>query len=442
MDEFRLPLVSALSEVQKRFCLINLSGEYRVLDRLQSEEVLSGKRDEDISFYKKSDGELTIRRHLETLFISSDANKIIKDFWNNPNTHVYRSIAFNPTIKNPEILNYWIPPTIIPKIGSWENIKTFLFEIICNGHDDTFNYLYFYLAHMLQKPEDKPGVMIVMLGSQGVGKGAFFNLLRNVWSKTTLQVSDVDHVLGNFNSQLERNYIICMDEALFSGDKKSMERLKSLITEKVCRIEAKYQPARIISSCHRFFAASNNDHFANIERDDRRFLILRVSSRKQGQSKYFESLFESINNENELSAMMHELINADISDFDIRKRPKTQEHTEQVIRSLSGFDRYWLHVLQIGSIDTKYPSNYEWQGPIFFSSRKMSEYYLLFNRNAERYATFQSHLIKKTLEKFCPSSFPDRKQENGSQERGWSFPSLTIARQEFEIAIGNALDWS
>ena len=84
-------------------------------------------------------------------------------------------------------------------------------------------------------------------------------------------------MIGRFNAALERNYVICMDEALFAGDKKSLNQLKSVVTEPEIRIEQKYQPPRTIRSYQRFFAATNHEHFAHMEHDDRRFLFLRVS---------------------------------------------------------------------------------------------------------------------------------------------------------------------
>ena len=114
---------------------------------------------------------------------------------------------------------------------------------------------------MIQKPEEKPGIMIVMSGGQGTGKGTFFCLLQKIWLKTTLIVSDVDHVIGGFNAALERNYAVCMDEALFSSQKKAMDRLKSFITEAKITVEQKYLPRRSLDSIHRFFAATNHEHF-------------------------------------------------------------------------------------------------------------------------------------------------------------------------------------
>lgn len=90
---------------------------------------------------------------------------------------------------------------------------------------------------------------------------------------TTLQVAKIDQVVGKFTSALERNYIICMDEALFAGDRAAIDNLKSIVTEQYLHIEQKFQPSRSIESVHRLFAASNHDHFAHVESDDRRCLV-------------------------------------------------------------------------------------------------------------------------------------------------------------------------
>ena len=103
-------------------------------------------------------------------------------------------------------------------------------------------------------------------------------------------VSDINQVVGQFNAALERHFVIIMDEAMFSGDRKSQDRMKSLITENTCHIEQKYQPSRTIESFHRFFASSNHEHFSHVEGDDRRSLFVRVSDVYQGDHDYFSQV--------------------------------------------------------------------------------------------------------------------------------------------------------
>ena len=104
--------------------------------------------------------------------------------------------------------------------------------------------------------------MIVLTGRQGIGKGALMQVLQRIWQSTSLFTANIDHVVGRFNGALERSYVVLLDEALFKGDKKSQDRMKSLITEPRCQIEVKYQPARSIASFHRFVATTK---FSNTE---------------------------------------------------------------------------------------------------------------------------------------------------------------------------------
>lgn len=435
---------AVLSMVQSRFCLIRLSNEIRILDKNEVSESQSGKSQRDINFYKKADGELLIKRYLETLPYPSDTKKVINQFWINPNTFMYDAVAFSPLSLPATTLNYWVGHTANPKVGKWSKIIRFLYEVICDHDEEVFNYLMHYIAHMLQKPEEKPGIMIVMLGAQGTGKGAFFTLMRRIWSKTTLQVSDVDQVIGRFNASLERNYIILMDEALFAGDKKSIEKLKSLITESRIGIEQKYQPSHSIDSYHRFFAASNNSHFAQIDRDDRRFLFLRVSSKFQGNTEYYKELFNAINDDTTINAMVHKLLQTNLSTYTVTSRPKTKEHLKQKIQSLSGFDRYWYEILCNGNIPTlndpyNIPTQSTW--PIFIPTHQLVANYRNKDKNAERYRTIQTQTIAEKFEKLCPSATQGRHRQHNNQERGYHLPTLDIARREFEVAIGGNVDW-
>jgi replication-associated recombination protein RarA len=118
-----------------------------------------------------------------------------------------------------------------------------------------------YLAHALQRPKEKPGVMIILLGGQGTGKGTFGRICQKIWSATYVQVNNIDKVTGNFNAILERAFFVFMDEALFFGNHRGSDELKSLVTEQTILISEKYQPSRQIVSCHRFIPATNADNF-------------------------------------------------------------------------------------------------------------------------------------------------------------------------------------
>ena len=432
-----------LVELQKAFCLFCFDSQLRIGVRKEIADILAGNRDADINMYRLADGKILMRGHLEALPISCAPQKVSEEFLVNPNTLKYDEVTFTPATTPRTTLNYWVPPSIKLGEGEWFVIGKFLLFVICNGDHDLFNYLLKFLAHMWQKPEEKPGIMIVLLGGQGSGKGKLFNLLQRIWSRTTLHISDVEHVTGGFNAAMERNYIVNMDEALFSGDRRSMDRLKSMITEPCITIEQKYQPRRTIQSIHRFFAASNHDHFGNIEQDDRRFVFLRVSEKRKGDHEYFSRLHAAINDPVQLGAFVRNLATLDIADFNFRAKPNTGELLEQKLQSLRGFARYWYEVLCAGNINSNNEVGFsiEWENAQFVSTNHLSRGYASHGSKSRRYVTVQSTEIKKGLTKWCPDANHYRKKLGGKQERGYQLPSLDDARVAFELAIGSKIDW-
>lgn len=445
---------SPLAALQQQFSIIDLSGEIRVVDNDQIQKIMCGSALGDPAFYRKADAEVKMKRTLEGLPHPCKPRQVLDDFWTSPATVMYTGTAFTPVKTSALTLNFWSGPSPVAKAGNWVLLRDFLLHVICAGNELTFDYLIRFMSHMVQKPEEKPGVIITLLGGQGTGKGVYFGLLQAIWPRTTLQVSDIDQVTGRFNACLERNYNICMDEALFSGDRKSMDRLKSIVTEPLLLIEQKYQPARTIASVHRLFASSNHSHFGNIEQDDRRFLFLKVSNTKQQDTTYFGGVVAAINNPKTIGALLYYLQRKDLSAFDVRKKPDTTEHLQQKLKSLQGFDRYWYEVLETGYFNgtgkddlISCIQNPEWTGSVFMPTSTLVDCYREFHKTAQRHQTVQTAEVAASIQKLCPSAQTDRQiwkppgVSTSSQKRGLKLPDLATARSEFERVIGGKVLW-
>lgn len=60
-----------------------------------------------------------------------------------------------------------------PVAGDWAAIRYLVHNIICDGSDETRDYMLNYLAHIVQKPYELPGVTIILQSEeQGTGKAA------------------------------------------------------------------------------------------------------------------------------------------------------------------------------------------------------------------------------------------------------------------------------
>jgi hypothetical protein len=393
---------------------------------------------------RRTAAEILMQRDLECLPFASKPKDVIRQFYADPSTHMYDSMAFSPLSQPENVLNLWRPVAIHPKKGNWRVIRKHLFEVICSQNRKNFSYLLRFLSHMVQHPEQKPGVMIVLLGRQGTGKGAFFQLLGRIWRHSVLQVTDIERVTGRFNAALGQNYVVVMDEALFAGDRRAQDRIKSLITEPIISIEEKHQPQRIINSFHRFFAASNHEHFVQVDNDDRRYFVLEVSDEMAQNEVYFKRLFDVIGSDDAIAAFMHILTKIDLKGFNPRVAPKTKAHAEQKILSLSRFEKYWHHAMWTAELPNSIDGRDDWRESAFVATEWMAQAATKFDPNSSRYRPITAQEVSKELASLCPSVTPGRKSKNGygsRQYRGYDIPNLSTARREFEAAKGFKVDW-
>lgn len=439
---FPVDQASPLKMLQANYALYQGGGEIYVVSNTQ----LRNYRDSGQSppqFIRRNAAEILMRRDLEMLPFSFKPIEVIRQFYPDPGTHVYVESAFSPLVEPPTVLNLWRPPVIEPKKGDWRLIRSHLFDVICDRNRRHFSYLLRFMAHMLQRPEEKPGVMLVLLGAQGTGKGAFFQLLERIWSRSVYRVDDVDRGLGKFNAGLGQAYVVILDEALFVGDRRSQDRMKSLITEPYISIEEKHQPIRVIRSFHRFVAASNHEHFAQVDDDDRRNFILRVSSRYKQNEGYFARLFNQIHSDDAVAAFMYALLNVDLNGFNARQAPKTAEHAEQRMLSLARFERYWFQLLWSGEFSGLDSYEREWAGEVFVSTSDLELAATKSDSAANRYRPITPQEVAREITRLCPSATYDRKPlyRGSGLHRGYVLPALGTARTEFESAKGLKIDW-
>ncbi len=432
--EARAYFMGALAAMQMQYALIMLNGKFYGFDQIRLATPDEKGKAQPLELSIRMDTNLLLERSLYANFPQAKTKVVIDTFWVSPQTRCYTGVDFDPTGTSGNKLNLWVGPTIIAKVGRWELIRGFLLDVICSGDQGHYQYLVCYIAHALQRPGEKPGVMIILLGGQGNGKGTLARILNRIWGATFLQVSKSESITGNFNAVLERTYIVFMDEALFAGDHKASDTLKSLVTEPVIHINEKFQAARQTASYHRFFVGSNADHLKNTDRDDRRDFPLRVSEARHGDFVYWSALYSEIANGG-VEAMVHDLLAMDLSGFNVRAKPNTKELLQQKLLSLKEIPRWWYDCLYSGdlSIDGDWPD--------FISTEEAIEdiWKMCGGRG---YKKPNGNDLVDALLKLCPSVSKGQKKGDGlSRKRGYSLPPLVQARAEFDKYIGGAVNW-
>lgn len=320
-----------LAKLNQEFALISVGGK---LGAVILEQVACVSTQKPLEIFSLTDIGVLIKRRICTINPEANGAAIFKEWQINPNTKTYTGVEMNPSGTTTGHLNLWRGLSISPAKGKYDLIKEFLLIVVCNGDETLCIYLVKWIAHMIQKPWEKPGVSILLLGGQGTGKGTFAGkIIGGIHKHHFLHLQTDDAITGSFNSSLESSYLIFADEAFFSGDKKAANKLKAIETESQLHINPKYQPSRQITSYHRIISASNNDHAADVEYDDRRKLVIRFSEAHKGDFKYWAALDNEIKNGG-LEAFVYALLKIDLADFEVRKKPQTTELLNQKIASL------------------------------------------------------------------------------------------------------------
>lgn len=425
--------LDALSVIQQQYALLRMAGAVCVVD-LHALAMLSNEGAvQKFEPIKRTEAALLINRAVAKQFPGVNAKKISQEFFVSPRTTCYLRVEFNPAGSSENVLNLWLPPSIESQVGCSELIRDFLLNVICSGNKTHFNYLMKYIAHALQYPCDKPGVMVILLGSQGTGKGTLARILRKIWGATFLQVHQIKSVTGDFNASLERAFMVWMDEAVFAGTRGAVESLKSLVTEPVIHINEKFQPARQTNSFHRFFGASNSDFYKMTDRDDRRDFVLRVSDVRKGDHGYWNALNNEIENGGP-EAFVRVLIKADLSSFNVREKPNTNELMRQKLKSLPPIQNWWFDCLAHGEII----AGGGWPKFVSTDSAIQGVCEAAGGKASHKPAAIE---VAKLLKEFCPSSSKKQATLDGARQRGFLLPALKLARAEFATYMGGEITW-
>lgn len=436
----------AIALLIENYALIDISGSTYFLDMSNVHEVLTGDGDpttNTLKFISLSDIKRKMRRFLlqsEIGIEQKEIDKAIQIWESHPSTTWYNGLDFDPNGTPDNVLNLWRPEAVAPIQGDWEIVGDYLLKVLSGGDDEKYQYLLKYLAHAIQRPEEKPQIMLVLYGGQGTGKGTFIRLLEAIWPYTTVMIQDANEVVGRFTGVMERSFFVCFDEAWFPGDKKIGAALKSKVTEPIIRIEEKMQPARSIKSCHRLIAVTNDRHFANTERDDRRFSFFEISDEHKQDHEYFKRLYASFKDGKTLSAFVHHLKNLDLSNFNVRNRPITSEHKEQKIASLEPLDALIFDILDAGFFDNLTPIDLT--NEAFIRTEQIRDKYLDWHPNAQRFKPVTDKYITSHIQTVLPSAKRDQQRVGVDNRRGLIWPPLDVCRQEFEKYLNCKIPWS
>jgi|TARA_Y100000310_G_scaffold160698_2_gene160489 hypothetical protein len=265
----------------------------------------------------------------------------------NASRRQYKSVVFAPNRDVPQCYNLWTGFAVSAVPGNCQPFKDHMLDNVCHGNQAYYDYLWGWMANAVQYPGYPGQVAVVMRGALGTGKSFFAKEFGALFGRHFLQVSDPKHLVGSFNAHLRDCVVLFGDEAFFAGDKKHESTLKMLVTEEILAIESKGVDVETSANCTHIILASNKDWVVPAGARERRYFVLDVGDEQKQNATYFKDLFDNMTGGGR-SALLHELLHTDLSEFQVRNVPKTGALKEQQELSLTIEEEWWFNKLSTG----------------------------------------------------------------------------------------------
>jgi putative DNA primase/helicase len=315
-----------------------------------------------------------------------------------------------------------------PKKGDVSLILKHIKDGLCAGDEKAYTYFIKWLAHIFQKPAQKPTVAVLMKSAEGTGKGTLFELLKEMLGANHRQVNGMYQITGRFNSTIARRLLICGDEVDMTS-KAVFDRAKGIISERTINLELKGVDAEPIPNLARFIFAGNHDQIIAAGTRERRFLVLEPSDHVVGDKDYFDTLNQQIN-AGGASAFLYYLQNIDLNGFNPFEAPATKGLIDEKLIGLKPALAY-LH----SELSKSRPFN----GAVRFNATELISHY--YNWALDRRLNVTEPAARSQIGKAMQAF---KIEALGRSDRGegkfYEFPDINNFRQRFAKHLGHESD--
>lgn len=232
-------------------------------------------------------------------------------------------------------------PRAVAAVQAW---RDHVLRNVCQGNAKLAHWFTGYMAHLIQRPWEKPLVALVLKGRKGTGKNAVIERVGALFSRNLVVADDDRYLIGNFNSHLEACLMLALDEASWAGGKKVEGKLKGIITGSKHMIERKGIEPYQVDNLTRVVILGNEDWLVPATEDERRYAVFNVGEADMQKRGFFQEMREGMeaNNGEGYGLLLAFLKAFDLSTVDVNDAPKTDGLADQKIESLPPLHS-WFH---------------------------------------------------------------------------------------------------
>lgn len=217
-------------------------------------------------------------------------------------------------------------------------------EIIASDNENIYKYIMSWIAYLIQNPGKKTKTCLILIGKQGTGKTIFTDIIAKLFGEyANNNLSDVDLITGQFNTELENKILIVLNEFNVQDkttNKRSIRnKMKTYITDDHITINRKNVNPYKVENVSNFIIVTNDKNPIWIEDGDRRYVVLDVSDEVKDNVDYFNNLFASLTDDF-YKNLFNYFRTYDIKDFNPSIIPITERKSRIINSNRDSFEYY------------------------------------------------------------------------------------------------------
>jgi hypothetical protein len=414
---------------------------------LMNQHYCVGWNDNETAVFRKNDdGTLSFvadkqfKLEVQNISVKVDGKDVpVETYWKKSPDRDEKTLVFKPGgTAEPHEYNLWRGFGIEARKG-WQKQRRFLrhlLKVVCQRNKEKFKYLMRLLAWFVQNPDKQAGVVLVLKSrEEGTGKSTVSRVMLDIFGRRHgVLVDEKNRLLGNFNDWLETTCFVAAEEILFAGDRKSADKMKSMITSDIIQIEGKYRNCRQVPNRLKIIETTNHDHAFAAGVGERRHVAFEVSSEHANDRGWFGPLYDDLENGG-TSEFLWLVQNLQLGDWHPRMILRTEETREQQRMSGDSVSQ-WSQACIVAdeiAVSDRGP-HYDLGGLI--SSRDLLNAYTDFCRKAG-----QRPMGPEEFGRACTGMFGPRNRlpaNPGTNKRPWGYyvPTAWNWQQEVDKRLG------
>jgi len=340
------PTVNVLQQYNDRFACVTVEGKFRIAD------TDTGTGQPPV-FYQKDDFLNKMGTDYTEVEIDGKVKNVPKAaLWlKSARRRTYDHVDFRPGEEDDgKTLNLWGGWAVQPqkKENGCLAFLELVYFTICGEDMELTRWLLNWFANIIREPMKKSMTAPVIIGPEGAGKSLMVGYFGRILGPAYTVVTQDRHLTGNFNRHLSGTLLLHSEEALYGGDRKHANIIRSLITDEFRMFEQKGIDAKKVKNYLRLIMLSNLPHAAPAMPGDRRYTVIDMGKRK-APDDLIEAVLKEMDDGGP-EALFQYLLDYDYDPILARKNIKNESLSEMKAHNLTPLEAWWMDVLMSGSL--------------------------------------------------------------------------------------------